>query len=970
MSHVIAGIYEIGNKIGAGGGGTVYLGRHLRLEKQVVLKADKRQLSTKPEVLRREVDMLKNLSHTYIPQVYDFVQENGVVYTVMDYIEGESLDKLLGSGRKISQPEVIRWACQLLRALVYLHGRPPHGVLHGDIKPANIMLRPGGDICLIDYNIALALGEDGAVKVGFSRGYASPEHYGADYLKEGKAAAIEQISVSATGPKGETTEVEEDADKTIADNGKEDVASASGGSNGSRKGLLLDARSDIYSLGATLYHLLSGRRPVQDAREVEPLREDVCSPAVSVIIQKSMAPEPSMRYQTAIEMLEDFLQLPKKDVRVIRNKRRMAVLAATAGAAFLAGGISTFVGLKQLEQRQSAFALAEYSASALAEGDISEAVSLALQAVPTGKSILEGPMTAQAQKALTDALGVYDLRDGFQAVCTVELPSAPFKIVVSPKGTYFAVVYAYQAEIFRMEDQQSIVTLSIQESALADVVFSDETHIVYAGKEGVTAYDLKEKMILWQGRVATTLAVSGDGGTVAAVNRECDYAVFYNIETGKETEECSFREKHLQVPYNDTFADAGQYVFALNEDGSLLAVSFSDGGLILYDRKHPDEEIVLYEKSDYRSITGGFSGKYFAFAANGDTESLFGLADMEQEEYLGDYVSRDTFLVQAEKGNIYLANGNLLVMIDPATMEEAELAYTDHETITGFSVGEGYVLTATDSPGFSFYNEGAEKMSSEITKENCDFVKLCGKYAIVGNRNEPSLRILKAESHSESQLLTYDAHYDHDETRIAADRQTVMLFQYQNFRIYDMNGNLVKETELPDAEKIYDQQFIKERKDSWLEVTWYDGTVRCYSAADGTLLSEEAGTPKDKEIQDIFYTDKYKILSSLHGEPEVYDIKSGKPAGMLEKDSYLTYVTQVGEYIMTEYISAEGNRYGLLLDGDLQTLAYLPDLCDIIDEELIFDDQSGNLRYCRLYSIQELLALGENYITTKEGGTE
>ena len=103
MSQIIADIYEIDGKIGSGGGGIVYLGRHLRLQKPVVLKADKRTLNTKREALRREVDMLKNLSHSYIPQVYDFVQDNGVVYTVMDYIEGESLDKVLKRGEKIAQ---------------------------------------------------------------------------------------------------------------------------------------------------------------------------------------------------------------------------------------------------------------------------------------------------------------------------------------------------------------------------------------------------------------------------------------------------------------------------------------------------------------------------------------------------------------------------------------------------------------------------------------------------------------------------------------------------------------------------------------------------------------------------------------------------------------------------------------------------------------------------------------------------
>ena len=73
MSQVIAGIYELQREIGSGGGGIVYLGRHLRLDKPIVLKADKRALQTREEALRREVDMLKSLSHMYIPQVYDFV---------------------------------------------------------------------------------------------------------------------------------------------------------------------------------------------------------------------------------------------------------------------------------------------------------------------------------------------------------------------------------------------------------------------------------------------------------------------------------------------------------------------------------------------------------------------------------------------------------------------------------------------------------------------------------------------------------------------------------------------------------------------------------------------------------------------------------------------------------------------------------------------------------------------------------
>lgn len=940
MPQVIAGIYEIQEQIGAGGGGVVYLGRHLRLEKQIVLKADRHTLDTKPEILRREVDMLKGLSHRYIPQVYDFVQENGVVYTVMDYIDGESLDKLMKRGEQVPQPQVIRWACQLLEALDYLHSRPPYGILHGDIKPANIMLRPGGDICLIDYNIALALGENGAVRVGYSRGYASPEHYGIEY-GSGKGSG----GGSITGTGGLTG------------------SSSGGSSTGGHKQVTLDVRSDIYSLGATLYHLLSGRRPAPDAHEVQPLGAKDCSQEVAKIIGKAMALTPDQRYQSAAEMLDAFRQLYRRDRRVILHRRCAVALAALVSALFLAGGASTFVGLKQMEQEKAALALAEYSANSLAEGNVSGAVELALQAIPAGDSILNAPVTAQAQKALTDALGVYDLSDGFRALDTLELPSAPFGVQVSPEGTRFAVTYAYEAVVFDAESLQRLATLSLQNSALSDVVFVDEDRLVYAGDTGVAAYDLDGGRILWTGGTATGLAVSADGTRVAAVNRDEDHAVVYRMDSGDIEAECSFEGQHMQVAVNDIFASPDDSVFALNGDGSMLAVTFDNGGLWILDVDQPEENLILYDESDYRHFEGGFCGKYFAFTASGGGEPLFGLIDTKEAVYLGGYESPDVFSLTASEAGIYLANGNVLVQFDPDIQEETELAYTDQEKITGFSVGEESILTATDGPGFAFYDRGANRMSREDCGENCDFVRLAGKLAVVGNRSEPSVRLLKLEDHKESLLLSYDARYAHDEARVSQDGETVMLFDYEHFRVYDRQGEIMADAELPEAANIYDQQFRRSEEGSWLEVIWYDGTVRCYSGADGSLLSEETGEPPAKDLYEEFYTDQYRIASSLHEAPQVYDRKRDKKVAELEEDSYLTYVTQVGEYIITEYISAAGERYGLLLDGKLRTLARLPRLCDVVDGMLVFDYESGNLRQCRLYSLQELVALGEAFVT-------
>lgn len=1039
MSRIIAGIYEIQEEIGAGGGGVVYMGRHLRLEKKVVLKADKRTLSAGVEVLRREVDMLKELSHTYIPQVYDFVQEDGVVYTVMDYIEGESLDKLIGRGKLPAQPEVIKWACQLLEALCYLHSRPPHGILHGDIKPANIMLRPGGDVCLIDYNIALALGEEGAVKVGFSRGFASPEHYGADYISRNRPAAVGLLSEGKKGrsrgftirrakasgspvnvrenqtealesvgkdktevlkstredktevlkfAREDKTEVLESArefktevlkstreDKTeVLESAREDGTevlkperdrrpepSLSGNKTESGRSILLDVRSDLYSLGATLYYMLSGCRPAEDAWKVKPLGAEVCSLAVSDIIKKAMEPEPSMRYQSAEEMLEAFLQLHRMDWRVLRRKKRISVSAVLLTGVFLSGVCCSFIGLKQLEQMQKALALAEYSANSLAAGDVRSAVEQAMQAIPKESSILEAPVTAQAQKALTDALGVYDLSDGFKSFDTIELPGAPFHMTLSPDGDYLAVVYAYEMAVFETESREKIAALPVQNSALSDVVFADRTHIIYAGSQGVTVYDLITGKCLWTGEEATTLSVSADAKTVAAINGNDDKAIIYRISDGEKIAERSFDGLHMSVPVNDIFADPEADIFALNEDGSLLAVSFYNGGLFLFDLENSANDMIVYEESDYRHFAGGFYGKYFAYTAEKGGEAIFGLIDTESAVYVGQYTAPDQLRLRVDDRGIYLADGGLLVGLEPETMEEKELAYTENAKLTGFSVGEQYCLTATDDNCFSFYDSGANLSSTEKSSVNCDFLSIAGKYAVVGNRDEPFLRLMKLENHEEAQLLSYDARYEHDEARLSQDGQTVMLFSCQGFRIYDMNGDCIVEEVLPEAERIYDQQFVRTEEASWLETIWYDGTIRRYSAADGSLIEEKEGKPPERDLYEEFTTSQYRIASSLHEAPKVYDLSSDKLEAVLEEDSYLTYVTEIGSCLITEYISASGERYGFLLDQNFQKLAYLPGLCDIVDNMFIFDYESGNLRKCSLYSLPELIALGEEY---------
>ena len=946
MSQIIANTYEIVRQIGAGGGGIVYLGQHLRLGKWVVLKADRRTLSAKPEALRREVDALKNLSHTYIPQVYDFVVEDGVVYTVMDYIEGESLDKPLKRGERFSQAQGVEWACQLLEALVYLHSRPPHGILHSDIKPANIMVTPQGDIRLIDFNIALALGEEGAVRVGYSQGYASPEHYGVDYSGIG-------VTRSVNG--GNETQLPADPAATVLPDG---VSGSDSRGPGCRD-VLLDVRSDIYSLGATLYHLFTGRRPAQDAREVQPISDQEVSPAVAAIIRKAMEPDPNQRWQTATEMLHAFEHLHDNDPRMKRHKRRCAVTAAALALVFLAGGFTAFTGLKQMERTQNALALAEYSADALRKGDAPQAAVYALEALPTDRGLFDPPYTPQAQRALANALGVYDLSDGFKVHAAPALPAAPIKAVLSPEGKRAAALTSGLVTVLDTDSGEILAELPAEKSALADVVFADENSLLYAGEGALRRYDLAAGKEVWAGKVATAISLSADGTTVAAVYRDENVAAVYDAATGEALRAVTFHNKHQSVLPNDVFADPEDNLFELDGHGRWLAVSFSDGGLRVFDLQDSENDLELFDSSDYTHFEGGFFGQYFAFSATNKAESVFAVIDLEHMEQTGGFAAERPFHVQADESGVYVCTDNILVRIDPVTGEQTELAYTDAD-ITALARSGTHTLVATADGAFSFFDSGA-RLLEKHEDTGCELVRVAGRFAIAASRDVPSLRILRLEDHPEAQLFTYDPDYLHDEARISADGSTAMLFRYDSFRLYGVNGKLLAEVDIPDAEQVYDQQYRRDGSGSYLEVFYNDGTVRAYSAKDGSVLRESAGERYDGTLDEEFLTDRFRVTAPLHGAPAVYDRESGKLVRELEDEDYMTYVTQVGDGLVAQYITAQGQRYGLLLDENCDTLADLPGLCDVLaDGTLVFDDTRGDLRQSRIYSIQELLALAVN----------
>ncbi len=992
MAEIIASTYELLDKIGSGGGGIVYLARHMRLDKTVVLKADKRSVTTKPEALRREVDAMKNLSHTYIPQVYDFIIENDTVYTVMDYVEGESLDKPLKRGVIFPQAQIIEWACQLLDALIYLHSRPPHGILHSDIKPANIMLTPQNDIRLIDFNIALALGDEGTVRVGLSRGYASPEHYGLDYSTSSDTAR----DISTVPLDGTTSNVSTGSHRPTRSTGSNSAGTR-------RRTMFLDVRSDIYSLGATLYHLLTGIRPDPDALKVLPISSDNISPAVSAIIAKAMNPNPDLRYQTAAEMLDAFEHLYTNDPRSRGYRKRRTVTAVSLAAVFLIGGVCSFFGLRQMQredrrQREIAEAAEEQerlerekaeaaeevarqneenerlakeaeeaaktaleaignSQTAYASGDTDTAVSEAMRALE-----LDTSYNAQAQKALTDALGVYDMSDGFKSSGQITLPSEPTRIALSPGGTRIAAMCGGTMVVYDTSSREPVAELASENTALARVVFAGEDVLYYAGDGAIRAYDLNAGKELWSGLPATNISLSADGTTVAAVYRDETFATVYDAATGAVRVTVDFHgQKQTVSRSDDQLFDTGGYIFSLNRDGTKLAVSFDGGAFWSFDLIDSDEDIIIFETSDYVRFTGGFNGDYLAYAAvDANYASRFGIVNPSTMSSVAATNSEDQCTAFADETGIYVAETYFITKVNADTRVSSQMAYTDGDINAFFSNG-AYTAASTKNGALYFFGAAGGQLARFEDGSIYDEVAIAGEYAAASSVYTKNLRLFKLQTKSDKEIFSYDPTYSHTEARISAAGDTVMLFDVYEFRLCAMDGTVIADVELPDPEEIYDQQFrrISSGTDgSYLEVIYTDGLVRKYSATDGRLMSEERGEAPASAIVDEYLTDNWRIVSPLTGTVEIYDRYTDEFIRTWDTDDYLTYVTQVDDYVIMEYTTATAGRYGILLNDSGETLAELVNLCDILEDgTLIFDDTQGSLRESALYSLDNLKSL-------------
>ena len=295
IGSVIDGKYEILKLIGQGGMSKVYLAMDKRLNKQWAVKEiEKRARDKNNEIIIQsaiaEANMIKKLDHPALPRIVDIIENPEVIYVIMDYIEGEPLSNVLDEYGAQPQDIVIEWAKQLCEVLDYLHTRKP-SIIYRDMKPANIMLKPDGNLKLIDFGIAREYKEQNladTVSLG-TKGYAAPEQFGG---------------------KGQT-----------------------------------DARTDVYCLGVTLYHLVTGQNPCEPPYELYPIRHwnPQLSGGLERIIQKCTQLNPDDRYQSCAELLYALNHYEEvDDVYRAKQKAKLKRFSIVAGCTVLCLGVGIF----------------------------------------------------------------------------------------------------------------------------------------------------------------------------------------------------------------------------------------------------------------------------------------------------------------------------------------------------------------------------------------------------------------------------------------------------------------------------------------------------------------------------------------------------------------------------------------------------------------------------------------------------
>ena len=316
IGSVVDGKYKILNIVGKGGMSFVYLAMNEKANKQWAIKEIRGQDYRNFEIDKQEIDMMKRLKHSGLPSIVDVIEQKESLLIVMDYIEGRSLEDLVLEYGPLSETQVLNYAEQICDVLHYLHSQNPP-IIYRDMKPSNVMLRPDGKICLIDFGAAREYKPENrsdTVLLG-TKGYAAPEQYRMD---------------------GQS-----------------------------------DARTDIYSFGVTLFRLLTGETPEGLCR-IQNLKPDL-SAGLAHIVMKCLCVAKEERYQSALELLDDlshYWEYDKEYQREQKRKTSLFLLSLFLSFCFGVAAMSCFILENSIRENNYMAYLQEAKTSVTKEAEI------------------------------------------------------------------------------------------------------------------------------------------------------------------------------------------------------------------------------------------------------------------------------------------------------------------------------------------------------------------------------------------------------------------------------------------------------------------------------------------------------------------------------------------------------------------------------------------------------------------------
>ena len=273
MKKLFDGRYTTTAVLGQGGMGKVYLAENTALGTKWAIKEVKKSVEVKQDLLA-EPNILKKLNHPLLPRIVDIAEDDENIYIVMDYIEGTPLNKLLANGNHVSESQALKWFKNLCDVLIYLHNQKPNPIIYRDMKPSNIIITPDETAKVIDFGISREFNVDKTSDTQYmgTYGYAPPEQWAV----------------------GQT-----------------------------------DHRADIYSLGVTVYQMITGKSPNEPPYEFRPIRKlnSEASEGLEYIINKCIQPDPANRYQSAEELLWDIenIYLYNSAYKKKKMQRRMLI---------------------------------------------------------------------------------------------------------------------------------------------------------------------------------------------------------------------------------------------------------------------------------------------------------------------------------------------------------------------------------------------------------------------------------------------------------------------------------------------------------------------------------------------------------------------------------------------------------------------------------------------------------------------